>query len=73
MGVCLLLTHTLTHEVVPFRVLQVAVHNVPFKWCNADLEALFRTLPGYLDAQLLCHKNGRSKVRTEFSCIVYPP
>lgn len=43
-------------------VLQVAVHNVPFKWCNADLEALFKTLPGYLDAQLLFHENGRSKV-----------
>jgi hypothetical protein len=41
---------------------QVAVHNVPFKWCNADLEALFRQLPGYLDAQLLFHENGRSKV-----------
>ncbi|WIA42620.1 hypothetical protein OEZ86_008593 [Tetradesmus obliquus] len=40
---------------------QVAVHNVPFKWCNADLEALFRSLPGYLDAQLLFHENGRSK------------
>jgi antibiotic biosynthesis monooxygenase (ABM) superfamily enzyme len=38
------------------------VHNVPFKWCNADLEALFRSLPGYLDAQLLFHENGRSKV-----------
>ncbi|KAF8056254.1 hypothetical protein HT031_006442 [Scenedesmus sp. PABB004] len=40
---------------------QVAVHNVPFKWCNADLESLFRCLPGYLDAQLLFHENGRSK------------
>ncbi|KAF6262589.1 hypothetical protein COO60DRAFT_598684 [Scenedesmus sp. NREL 46B-D3] len=40
---------------------QVAVHNVPFKWCNADLEALFKQLPGFLDAQLLFHENGRSK------------
>lgn len=38
------------------------MHNVPFKWCNEDLEALFRQLPGYLDAQLLFHENGRSKV-----------
>lgn len=41
---------------------QVAVHNVPFKWCNTDLEALFHRMPGYLDAQLLFHENGRSKV-----------
>eukprot|EP00775_Hariotina_reticulata_P008114 gene8114-8308_t len=40
---------------------QVAVHNVPFKWCNTDLEALFHRMPGYLDAQLLFHENGRSK------------
>jgi hypothetical protein len=39
------------------------VHNVPFKWCNADLESLFKEEPGYLDAQLLFHENGRSKVR----------
>lgn len=42
---------------------QVAVHNVPFKWCNDDLEELFREQEGYLDAQLLFHENGRSKVR----------
>ena len=41
---------------------QVAVHNVPFKWCNHDLESLFAAEPGYLDAQLLFHDNGRSKV-----------
>jgi hypothetical protein len=41
----------------------VAVHNVPFKWCNHDLEAMFAAEPGYLDAQLLFHDNGRSKVR----------
>jgi hypothetical protein len=29
---------------------------------SSDLEALFRSLPGYLDAQLLFHENGRSKV-----------
>jgi hypothetical protein len=39
------------------------VHNVPFKWCNHDLEAMFAAEPGYLDAQLLFHENGRSKVR----------
>lgn len=44
--------------------LQVAVHNVPFKWCNDDLEELFRQQEGYLDAQLLFHENGRSKVGT---------
>jgi hypothetical protein len=38
------------------------VHNVPFKWCNVDLEELFKEQEGYLDAQLLFHENGRSKV-----------
>lgn len=37
------------------------MHNVPFKWCNADLEGLFDAQAGYLDAQLLFHENGRSK------------
>eukprot|EP00877_Chromochloris_zofingiensis_P003178 jgi/Chrzof1/12861/Cz07g10020.t1 len=40
---------------------QVAVHNVPFKWCNADLEKLFVGQNGFSDAQLLFHDNGRSK------------
>jgi len=47
-----------------FAALQVAVHNVPFKWCNDDLEELFRQQEGYMDAQLLFHENGRSKVGT---------
>lgn len=38
------------------------MHNVPFKWCNVDLEDLFKEQEGYLDAQLLFHENGRSKV-----------
>lgn len=54
--------HTLDNIANVFVFPQVAVHNVPFKWCNADLEALFKHLPGYLDAQLLFHENGRSKV-----------
>jgi hypothetical protein len=51
-------------------VLQVAVHNVPFKWCNVDLEDLFREQEGYLDAQLLFHENGRSKVGCEAACML---
>jgi hypothetical protein len=48
------------------------VHNVPFKWCNDDLEELFREQEGYLDAQLLFHENGRSKVRRVGSCKAGP-
>jgi hypothetical protein len=48
------------------------VHNVPFKWCNVDLEDLFKEQEGYLDTQLLFHENGRSKVSKLLGLVSLP-